>query len=259
MATCLPDRLSSSRSRQQSKYPIRQGRCRRGHSHSACVLVPPVSHCSGEQMSWRSGKKKSGQPAHILPYIQDPHHSNRRTRITTRLRHSPHCIEADGALIHWSLPEKQKIGARSNVNGNVIDTVPLHESAVTILFGLQLASFHKVRWHWRKTSSSAARAHPCASALRMPDLGTFTRLWPRVTRPTTMLHKNSCHESSRTVGLRTLCLLLRIAWHARTAPGLAIRRGYQGGGLHPRYLVRYLVGCMANHPAHSPGTINIHP
>jgi hypothetical protein len=49
-------------------------------------------------------------------------------------------VKADGAVIHWSLPEKQKqrntLKYEIHLNGTVIDTVSLQESAV-IITGLQ--------------------------------------------------------------------------------------------------------------------------
>lgn len=57
-------------------------------------------------------------------------------------------IRADGAIVHWTLPEKQRhkstLKYEVYVNGNVIDTVSVHESAVTIT-GLQPGSFYVVR------------------------------------------------------------------------------------------------------------------
>ena len=58
-------------------------------------------------------------------------------------------VKADGAVIHWSLPEKQKhhrttLKYEIHINGNVVDTVSLQESAVSIT-GLQPDSFYVVR------------------------------------------------------------------------------------------------------------------
>lgn len=57
-------------------------------------------------------------------------------------------VKADGAIIHWSLPEKQKhrntLKYEIHINGNVIDTVSLQESAVSIT-GLQPDCFYVVR------------------------------------------------------------------------------------------------------------------
>lgn len=57
-------------------------------------------------------------------------------------------IKADGAVVHWSLPDKQKhkstLKYEIHVNGNIIDTVALQESAVTIT-GLQPNAYHVVR------------------------------------------------------------------------------------------------------------------
>ncbi|QIW97092.1 hypothetical protein AMS68_002610 [Peltaster fructicola] len=83
-------------------------------------------------------------------------------------------IKADGAIIHWSLPEKQKqktsFKYEIHLNGALIDTVPAHESAVTIS-GLQTASFYIVRValvsHLEFSSKSAPvrfRTKPASSA-----------------------------------------------------------------------------------------------
>jgi len=57
-------------------------------------------------------------------------------------------IKADGAVVHWSLPEKQKhkstLKYEIHVNGNIVDTVALQESAVTIT-ALQPDAYHVVR------------------------------------------------------------------------------------------------------------------
>ena len=57
-------------------------------------------------------------------------------------------IKADGAIVHWSLREKQRqkstLKYSIHLNGVVIGTVPVNESAVTIT-GLQPASFYLAR------------------------------------------------------------------------------------------------------------------
>lgn len=57
-------------------------------------------------------------------------------------------IKADGAIIHWSLPEKQThrstLKFEIHLNGNVIDTLSIKESAATIT-GLQPGCFYVVR------------------------------------------------------------------------------------------------------------------
>lgn len=57
-------------------------------------------------------------------------------------------IKADGAIVHWSLPEKQThrstLKFEVHLNGNVIDTLSIKESAATIT-GLQPGCFYVVR------------------------------------------------------------------------------------------------------------------
>lgn len=57
-------------------------------------------------------------------------------------------IKADGAIIHWSLPERQThrstLKFEIHLNGNVIDTLSIKESAATIT-GLQAECFYVVR------------------------------------------------------------------------------------------------------------------
>lgn len=57
-------------------------------------------------------------------------------------------IKADGAIVHWSLPEKQThrstLKFEVHLNGNVIDTLNIKESAATIT-GLQPGCFYVVR------------------------------------------------------------------------------------------------------------------
>lgn len=57
-------------------------------------------------------------------------------------------IKSDGAIVHWTLPEKPKqksqLKYEIHLNGTVIDSASIQESAVTIT-GLQPASFYVVR------------------------------------------------------------------------------------------------------------------
>lgn len=57
-------------------------------------------------------------------------------------------IKADGAIIHWSIPEKQThrstLKFEIHLNGNIIDTLSIKESAATIT-GLQPGCFYVVR------------------------------------------------------------------------------------------------------------------
>lgn len=57
-------------------------------------------------------------------------------------------IKADGAIVHWSLPEKQThkstLKFEIHLNGNIIDTLSIKESAATIT-GLQPDCFYVVR------------------------------------------------------------------------------------------------------------------
>lgn len=57
-------------------------------------------------------------------------------------------IKADGAIIHWTLPEKQKHKStfkyEIHLNGTIIDTVSIQESAVTI-GGLHPSSYYVLR------------------------------------------------------------------------------------------------------------------
>ena len=57
-------------------------------------------------------------------------------------------IKADGAIVHWTLPAKQKqkntLKYEFWLNGNLIDTVSIHETAVQIT-GLQPGAFYVVR------------------------------------------------------------------------------------------------------------------
>ncbi|WPH05032.1 Hypothetical protein R9X50_00793000 [Acrodontium crateriforme] len=72
-------------------------------------------------------------------------------------------IKADGAIIHWSLPEKlkQKTTLRYDIhlNGAVIDNVSINESAVTIA-GLQPSSFYVVRVALANGNDLASRSQP---------------------------------------------------------------------------------------------------
>lgn len=57
-------------------------------------------------------------------------------------------IKADGAIVHWSLAEKQKHKSTHkfevHLNGNLIETLPVHESAATIT-GLKPGHYYVVR------------------------------------------------------------------------------------------------------------------
>ena len=57
-------------------------------------------------------------------------------------------IKADGAILHWTLPDKPRqkstLKYAVHLNGIVLGTAAVHESAVTIT-GLQPGSFHVSR------------------------------------------------------------------------------------------------------------------
>ncbi|KAF2768867.1 hypothetical protein EJ03DRAFT_260064, partial [Teratosphaeria nubilosa] len=74
-------------------------------------------------------------------------------------------IKADGAIIHWSLPQGEKLRGKSklkfdiHLNGSVIESVPASESAVTIT-GLQPSSFYVVRVALVNEQDFAGRSEP---------------------------------------------------------------------------------------------------
>ena len=88
-------------------------------------------------------------------------------------------VKADGAVIHWSLPEKQKhrntLKYEIHVNGNIIDTVSLHESAVVIT-GLQPDSFHVVRVALVNSLEFSSKSAPIRFRTKQAVSGDFYRI-----------------------------------------------------------------------------------
>lgn len=88
-------------------------------------------------------------------------------------------VKADGAVIHWSLPEKQKhrntLKYEIHVNGTIIDTVSLHESAVSIT-GLQPDAFHVVRVALVNSLDFSSKSAPIRFRTKHASSGDFYRL-----------------------------------------------------------------------------------
>ncbi|KAM0721518.1 hypothetical protein Q7P37_002443 [Cladosporium fusiforme] len=88
-------------------------------------------------------------------------------------------VKADGAVIHWSLPEKQKhrntLKYEIHVNGTIIDTVSLHESAVSIT-GLQPGAFHVVRVALVNSLDFSSKSAPIRFCTKQASSGDFYRL-----------------------------------------------------------------------------------
>jgi len=88
-------------------------------------------------------------------------------------------VKSDGAIIHWSLPEKQKqrntLKYEIHLNGNVIDTVSLQESAVSIT-GLQPNSFYVVRVALVNSLDFSSKSAPIRFRTKQATSGDFYRL-----------------------------------------------------------------------------------
>jgi hypothetical protein len=88
-------------------------------------------------------------------------------------------VKADGAVIHWSLPEKQKqrntLKYEIHLNGNVVDTVSLQESAV-IITDLQPNSFYVVRVALVNSLDFSSKSAPIRLRTKQADSGDFYRL-----------------------------------------------------------------------------------
>lgn len=85
-------------------------------------------------------------------------------------------VKADGAVIHWSLPEKQKhrntLKYEIHINGNVVDTVSLQESAVSIT-GLQPGSFYVVRVALVNSLEFSSKSSPIRFRTKPASSGDF--------------------------------------------------------------------------------------
>lgn len=72
-------------------------------------------------------------------------------------------IKADGAIVHWSLPEKPRhktsFKFEIHLNGTVIDTFSVHETAATI-YGLQPGCFYVVRVSLVNNVEFSSRSFP---------------------------------------------------------------------------------------------------
>ncbi|OQO01853.1 hypothetical protein B0A48_12326 [Cryoendolithus antarcticus] len=87
-------------------------------------------------------------------------------------------IRADGAVIHWSLSEKQKhkstLKYEVHVNGNIVDSVSFHESAVTIT-GLQPGSPYVVRVALVNSLEFSSKSLPIRFRTKPAASGDFYR------------------------------------------------------------------------------------
>ncbi|SMQ49812.1 unnamed protein product [Zymoseptoria tritici ST99CH_3D7] len=86
-------------------------------------------------------------------------------------------VKADGAMIHWSLPEKQKhktsLKYEIHLNGAVIiDTLPVHESAATIT-GLRPGCFYVVRVSLVNNIEFSSKSEPIRFRTKPADSGDF--------------------------------------------------------------------------------------
>jgi len=88
-------------------------------------------------------------------------------------------IRADGAIVHWTLPDKQRhkstLKYEIYVNGNVIDTVSIYESAVTIT-GLQPGSFYVVRVALVNSLEFSSKSAPIRFLTKPAASGDFFRV-----------------------------------------------------------------------------------
>ncbi|KAK5134664.1 hypothetical protein LTR08_006179 [Meristemomyces frigidus] len=85
-------------------------------------------------------------------------------------------IKADGAIVHWSLPEKpkhkMKLKFEIHLNGNVVDSVSLQETAVTIT-GLQPSSFYVIRVALMNEAEFGSRSEPIRFRTKAASSGDF--------------------------------------------------------------------------------------
>jgi hypothetical protein len=85
-------------------------------------------------------------------------------------------IRADGAIIHWSLPDKQKhkssLKFEIHLNGTVIQTISLQESAVTIT-GLLPGSSYVVRVGLVSNSDFGSKSAPIRFQTKPPTSGDY--------------------------------------------------------------------------------------
>jgi hypothetical protein len=85
-------------------------------------------------------------------------------------------VKSDGAVIHWSLPEKQKhrttLKYEIHINGNVVDTVSLQESAVSIT-GLQPDSFYVVRVALVNSLEFSSKSAPIRFRTKQANSGDY--------------------------------------------------------------------------------------
>ncbi|KAK3701606.1 hypothetical protein LTR37_015357 [Vermiconidia calcicola] len=85
-------------------------------------------------------------------------------------------VKADGAILHWSLPEKprQKSSLKYaiHLNGVVIGTVPVQESAVTIT-GLQSASFYVARVALSNNNEFSSKSPPIRFRTKPASSGDY--------------------------------------------------------------------------------------
>ncbi|KAK5121104.1 hypothetical protein LTR85_005588 [Meristemomyces frigidus] len=87
-------------------------------------------------------------------------------------------IKADGAILHWSLPEKPKnrtkLKFEIQLNGRVVDTVPMQESAVTLV-ALQPSSFYVVRVALMNDAEFGSKSEPIRFRTKPASSGDFFR------------------------------------------------------------------------------------
>ncbi|KAF2163773.1 hypothetical protein M409DRAFT_68341 [Zasmidium cellare ATCC 36951] len=85
-------------------------------------------------------------------------------------------IKADGAIVHISLPEKQKpktsMKFEIHLNGTVIDTLSIHETAATIT-GLQPEGFYVVRVSLVNNVEFSSRSAPIRFRTKPANSGDF--------------------------------------------------------------------------------------
>ncbi|EMC98720.1 hypothetical protein BAUCODRAFT_31000 [Baudoinia panamericana UAMH 10762] len=85
-------------------------------------------------------------------------------------------IKADGCLLHWSLPEKLKQRSKFrfeiHLNGTVIDTVSIQETAVNIT-GLQPSSFYVVRVALVNEQDLGSRSEPIRFRTKPASSGDY--------------------------------------------------------------------------------------
>ncbi|EME83545.1 uncharacterized protein MYCFIDRAFT_215349 [Pseudocercospora fijiensis CIRAD86] len=85
-------------------------------------------------------------------------------------------IKADGAIVHWNLAEKQKHKSTHrfevHLNGNLIDTLSIHESAATIT-GLQPGCFYVVRVSLVNNMEFSSKSAPIRFRTKHATTGDF--------------------------------------------------------------------------------------